>query len=134
MDSLQVLLHNAVHTLETKVLAAESDLDISPDQLLKSVVIIANDLAVDARKSLVEGLVALSHDLILCTIQEMVLVPCIETAAEESDRIPPSLSQLLNVKYFGTAALKAEVDAILMETSMEALAGRLDEIKLNTPV
>jgi hypothetical protein len=133
IDSLQVLLHNAVHTLEAKVLASENDSDISPDQLLKSVDMITNDLVVDAKKALLEGLVALCHDLILCTIQEMVLVPCIETAAEENDRIPTSLSQLLNVKYFGTAALKAEVDAILMETSLEALAGRLDDIKL-TPV
>lgn len=134
IDSLQVLLHNAVYTLEKQILDSESDADITPELLLKSVDTIANDLVIDAKKSLLEGLVALCHDLILCTIQEMVLLPCIETAAEEDNRIPSPLVQLLNVKYFGSAALKAEVDSILSETSLEALGGRLEDIKLSSPI
>ncbi len=128
LDSLQVLLHNAAYTLESAAMAT-LEAELIPPHLLRLADDVTLKLFQDTKKSVVDGLVALSYDLIRCTVQEMIELPCVDVAIEHASRIPSALHNVLSTESLAEAAVKIQVESILRDVVSEFCSKRLSSIQ-----
>lgn len=114
LDSLQVLLHNAIYTFElmAKSLSEEG---ITPDMMLKLVDDVTIKLITDSQKSIIEGLNALSHDLVRCICQEIIEGPCLEIGPNFVSKIPAVIQESFNIENIIETTVDLQVKTALSQ-------------------
>lgn len=115
LDSLQALLHNAIYTLELMA-SSLSDEGLTPDMMLGLVNDVTRDLIIDAQKSMVEGIIDLSHDLIRCTCQEIIEDPCLYLGPLFASKILAEISDALSIDNIIERTIQSDVRGILSKT------------------
>lgn len=128
LDSLQVLLHNAIYTFELMANSL-SDEGLTPEVLLGLVDDVTRKLLVDSHKSVFEGLNSLSHDLVRCTCQEVIEGPCLDIGPSFESKIPAVVSDVMNMENLIEETVEARVREELTQAIHEFVADQKRNIE-----
>lgn len=112
LDSLQILLHNALYTFELMANSL-SDEVVTPDMMLDLVNEVTEKLITDSHKSIIEGINALSHDLVRCTFQEVLEGPCLDICTHSIPKIPAVVQDAMNIENLVERTIDEQVKAAL---------------------
>jgi hypothetical protein len=115
LDALQALLHNAIYTFELSANSLSEE-GLTPGMMLDLVNDVTSKLLIDAQKSLVDGLIFLSHDLIRCTCQEMIEGPCLDLGPNFAAKIPVKTRDFLHIDSLIEVSVTSQIGDVLSRT------------------